>query len=150
MKQLAHKDALPFIFAGKSVFTVINPNTGNEFTFKVTRSKDEKFFFIKVLMGKTVDTFTYLGTVAENGYRHGKKSTIASDAQSTKVFEYVFNKLRSKTLPDFIEIRHNGRCGRCGRTLTVNESIDMGIGPECIKMLNKQEKRDAILNLLLA
>lgn len=150
MKQLQHKDALQFIFAGKSVFSVINPKTDNKFTFKVTKSKNDKFFFVKLLLGETVDTFTYLGCIGENGYRHGKKSTIASDAQSTKVFEYVFNKLRTNTLPNFIEIWHNGRCGRCGRTLTVDESIDMGIGPECIKMLNKEDKRDAILKLLLA
>lgn len=28
---------------------------------------------------------------------------------------------------------HEGRCGRCGRRLTVPESIESGFGPECIK-----------------
>lgn len=147
MKQLQHKDALQFIFAGKSVFKVINTKTENEFTFSVKKSKTENFYFVKVLTG---DVFTYIGCVGPNGYSHGKKSTIKNTAQSVKVFEYILNKLISNTLPSFVEIYHNGRCGRCGRTLTVNDSIDMGIGPECIKMLSKEDKRDAILNLLLA
>jgi hypothetical protein len=29
-------------------------------------------------------------------------------------------------------VHHEGRCGRCGRTLTVPESIESGFGPECI------------------
>ena len=29
------------------------------------------------------------------------------------------------------EFRHEGRCGRCGRALTVPESIDTGFGPHC-------------------
>jgi len=28
---------------------------------------------------------------------------------------------------------HEGACGRCGRTLTVPESIASGFGPECIR-----------------
>jgi hypothetical protein len=28
-------------------------------------------------------------------------------------------------------LRHEGKCGRCGRRLTTPDSIDRGIGPEC-------------------
>jgi hypothetical protein len=30
-----------------------------------------------------------------------------------------------------LEVWHEGRCGRCGRALTVPESVERGIGPEC-------------------
>jgi hypothetical protein len=30
---------------------------------------------------------------------------------------------------------HEGRCGRCGRKLTVPESIESGFGPECASIL---------------
>lgn len=152
MKNLKHKDALEFIFAGKSGFKVINTKTKNEFTFSVKKSKDKdrEFYFVKVLTGKTVDSYAYLGYVGKNGYSHGKKSTIKSDEQCVKVFEYILNKLSHNSLPDFIELQHDGRCGRCGRTLTVNDSIDMGIGPECIKKLSKQDKRESILKMLLS
>jgi hypothetical protein len=35
-------------------------------------------------------------------------------------------------MPDGVVIWHEGRCGRCGRRLTVPESIESGYGPECI------------------
>jgi hypothetical protein len=34
-------------------------------------------------------------------------------------------------------LHHEGRCGRCGRTLTVPESITSGFGPECITLIGK-------------
>ncbi len=39
--------------------------------------------------------------------------------------------VNGKQIPDHLEIRHSGKCGRCGRTLTTPESLDRGIGPEC-------------------
>jgi hypothetical protein len=30
---------------------------------------------------------------------------------------------------------HEGKCGRCGRLLTVPSSIESGIGPECSKIM---------------
>jgi hypothetical protein len=79
----------------------------------------------------------------------GKKSAISKDAQSVKVFEYVLNKLKTNTLPDFIEAWHEGKCGKCGRTLTVPSSILNGLGPECVKSLSKMDKRDNFLKLIL-
>ena len=34
-------------------------------------------------------------------------------------------------LPEQLEFWHAGRCGRCGRRLTVPASIASGFGPEC-------------------
>lgn len=148
MRKLQHTDAIEFIFAGKSEFKVVNTKTENEFTFSVKKSKNEahNFFFVKALVGSEL---TYIGCVSERGYTHGRKSNVKSDAQCVKVFEYVINKLKTSSLPEFVEVYHNGRCGRCGRTLTVNDSIDKGLGPECIKKVSKQDRREAILNLLL-
>lgn len=33
--------------------------------------------------------------------------------------------------PSGVEVRHDGRCSRCGRALTDPESIDVGMGPIC-------------------
>lgn len=95
------------------------------------------------------DTYTYIGTTTEGIYRHGKKSHVTDSAQSVMVFKYVINKLKSQDLPDFIEVWHEGKCGKCGRTLTVPSSIATGIGPECIKSISKVDKRDKFLELIL-
>lgn len=51
---------------------------------------------------------------------------------SIRVFLWTLWKInQGKGLPEGYEIRHAGRCCRCGRTLTVPTSIDMGLGPVC-------------------
>jgi hypothetical protein len=147
-KKLNHSDALKFIFAGKSTFTVINTQTDNRFTFYLKLSKTSNLFFVKVLSGP--ETYTYIGTCANGYFKHSKKSVISQDAQSVKVFNYILNRLRMDTLQDFVEIWHEGKCGKCGRPLTVPSSIENGLGPSCLKKLSKQEKRDKFLELILA
>lgn len=148
--KLNNSDALKFMFAGNSTFTVVNTKTENRFTFKVKKSKDKdsNLFFVSVLTGP--DTYTYIGTVVEGIYKHGKKSVISTDAQSVRVFDYVLNKLKLGKLQEFVEVWHEGTCGKCGRVLTVPSSIENGLGPECIKSLSKQEKRDKFLSLILS
>jgi hypothetical protein len=146
-RKLKNSDALKFMFAGKSVVTFMNTNTGNRFTFKIKSAKDSNLFFVSVLTNP--DTYTYIGTCIEGNYKHGRKSSISQDTQSVKVFHYVLNKLKANSLADFIEIWHEGHCGKCGKRLTVPSSIENGLGPECIKTLTKMEKRDKFLQLIL-
>jgi len=142
------KEALKFMFAGKSIFTFINTKTGNRFTYKIKSNKDSNLFFVSVLTNP--DNYSYIGTCIEGNYRHGKKSNISPEAQSVKVFQFMLNKLKSNNLPDFLEVWHEGFCGKCGRRLTVPSSILTGIGPECFKTLSKAEKRDKFLELILS
>lgn len=146
--KLSNSEALRFIFAGKSVVTFVNTKTNNRFTFKVKQAKDSNLFFVSVLTNP--DVYTYIGTCIEGNYKHGKKSTISTNSQSVKVFEYVLGKLKMNNLPDFVEVWHEGFCGKCGKRLTVPQSIESGIGPDCMKKLSKSEKRDKFLELILS
>ncbi len=142
------REALKFMFAGKSIFTFINTKTGNRFTYKIKSNKESNIFFVSVLTNP--DNYSYIGTCIEGNYRHGKKSNISPEAQSVKVFQFMLNKLKSGDLPDFLEVWHEGFCGKCGRRLTVPSSILTGIGPECFKTLSKAEKRDKFLEMILS
>lgn len=142
------KQALKFIFAGKSVVTFINTQTGNRFTYKIKQAKDSNLFFVSVLTNP--DVYSYIGTCIEGNYKHGRKSQVSQAAQSVKVFNYMLNKLKNGNLPDFLEVWHEGFCGKCGKRLTVPSSILTGIGPDCIKKLSKSDKRDKFLELILA
>ncbi len=146
--KLNNSDALKFMFAGNSTSTFVNTKTDNRFTFKVKQKKDSNLFFVSVLTSP--DVYTYIGTVINGQFKHGRKSNISKEAQSVRVFDYVFSSLVRKNLPNFIEIWHEGRCGKCGRTLTVPDSIANGLGPECIKTISKSEKRDKFLELILS
>ena len=128
---LTHDTALDFIFGGNALFTVKNIKTENRFTFKVIKHKKEDIFFVKVLTNP--DMYEFIGSIRKGtDYKHSSKSRISDDAQSVKVFGYLVNKLNTNTLPEFIQIWHEGRCGRCGRTLTVPESIESGFGKYCL------------------
>lgn len=140
--KLDNSTALDFIFAGNSLFTVLNTQTGNRFTFKVksakkTEGEEQNVHFVRILTNPEV--FEFIGTTFDGKYHHSKKTRISEDAQSVRVFKWLINQLVLGTLPETVEIWHEGRCGKCGRVLTVPNSIEFGIGPECAKRtMNKQ------------
>ena len=144
---IKHELALKFILGGKSFVTFLNTKTDNRFTFKVVKHKKDDIYFVNVLTGP--DVYSFVGTVRDGVYKHSPKSNVSNEAQSVKVFNYIVNKLASNNLPDFIEIYHDGRCGKCGRQLTVPDSIETGFGPECAKSLSKQTFRDITINKIL-
>ena len=111
--KLDNKEALAFIFAGKSIVTFLNSESGNRFTFKITKGKDN-VSFVSVLSGP--ENYTYMGILIDDIYKHGRKSTMSVEATSVKVFNYVLSHLKKETLPNFIEIWHEGKCGKCGLT----------------------------------
>lgn len=134
--KLNNSQVADFIFGGKSIFTVRNVNTGNRFTYKLTRKKslkegEDDVVFVKVLSRPdNTSDYTFIGTVfGKQTYRHSPKSPFGADVLSSKAIEWVVKNVRS--LPPNIEVWHEGKCGRCGRKLTVPESIASGFGPEC-------------------
>jgi hypothetical protein len=136
---LKHSDAIKFIFAGNATVTILNTKTGNRFTYNIKKLKtstdENPLFFVKVLTGPEV--YSFIGSMnKDKNYKHSQKSKINSEAQSVKVFKYVLTKLTEDKLDECVEIWHEGKCGRCGRQLTVPESIETGLGPECIKMIS--------------
>lgn len=124
-----------FTLAGNATFTVENTATGGRYTFKVQAGKAENApHFVKVLTGSdnTAD-YTFLGTIfGEGDFVHSRKSAISREAPSAKAFAWLWQTLRAET-PNLRTVRvlHEGRCGRCGRALTVPSSIESGLGPEC-------------------
>lgn len=124
-------NAKQFILGGNATFTIENLDTGNYFTFKVRQPDSNKPHFVKVLTGPdNTQDYQFLGTIFnKQTYRHGKKSRITQNAQSAKVFQWLWQNIDN--LPDNVEVKHMGNCGVCGRPLTTPESLDRGIGPIC-------------------
>lgn len=129
-----------FILAGNATFTVSNPKTERRFTYKIRAKEvenDKVLHFVSVLTGSDNEAdFSFLGTIFDgNTFRHSHKSRIGRDALSAKAFSWIFPRIVSESDLHGVEIHHEGRCGRCGRKLTVPESVDSGFGPECINMV---------------
>lgn len=121
-----------FVRGGNARFTLVSVTTGNRVTYRVRASDDGKVHFVKVLTGPdNGNSYTFLGTIFYSGeYHRGRTSPIGADAMSARAFQWFFDRVADGDI-DGLEFWHEGRCGRCGRALTVPESIATGFGPEC-------------------
>lgn len=127
-------DALKFAQAGNARLTLVSKKTGTRFTYRLRRPADDKPTFVQLLTGSDNESdYTFFGTIFSDGsFRHSRKSSIGETAPSAAGFAWFWAHLAKGNLPETIEVHHEGRCGRCGRALTVPESIESGFGPECI------------------
>lgn len=130
-------DARAFITAGRAVFTL--QGRDSRYTFRVNRSKDGRVLFVGMLTGpdNTAD-YTYVGVLdAATGYLRLTGAS-AYDRHTLPVIalRWALPILwQGGVLPAPARLMHVGKCGRCGRALTVPTSILAGIGPECATKL---------------
>jgi len=137
-----------FIEAGRAVLTVRSRKTGARFTLRLAKPDDKRDgrvrigkpppIFVNVLSGAdNTSDYTYLGCLWRKpwgyDYAHGRNSRVAVDAPSVLAVRWLVKLLNNAPEKIFeqAEFWHEGRCGRCGRRLTVPESVETGFGPEC-------------------
>ena len=147
MPEMTHKFHNPgvahtFTLAGRATLTVSSLKTGARYTFKVCRAENNGHpsyrWFVKLLTGPNNDAnYTYVGVLDGTPLRLRltAKSHYAADSIPVKAFCWFWNHVTNGKMPPHTEVRHEGHCGRCGRTLTVPESIDRGIGPKCAEIM---------------
>lgn len=124
--------ALAFTFGGRAILTLQSEETGAHYTYRVTQSEGNPHLFFVALL-TAPDTYTYMGVCEFNDFRLTAKSQYDKDSTPVKAFRYYLGRARGGVIAPKLIVRHEGRCGRCGRELTHPESIDAGFGPECIK-----------------
>lgn len=128
--------AKAFVMAGNARFTIKSKRTGDHFTYKVACPRDRKledgFRFVSLLTGNPDDwhNWSYLGLLSEGKFVRTGKSKADWSAPSMKAFSWFWQQLATE-LPDQVELWHEGRCGKCGKTLTHPTSIETGLGPVC-------------------
>lgn len=130
------QDAHKYIFAGNATITLRSKKTDTHFTYKIRKSDKGDVFFVQLLTGP--DNYSYLACIfADRPYylHHSAKSCAGVDAPSFRAMSYALKNLYDDKIPEALEIRHEGSCGRCGRPLTVPSSIDRGIGPDCAALM---------------
>ncbi len=135
-----------FVLSGNATFTLVSLRTGKRFTYNLRRKKDDaEVFYLKVLRGPDLWRFAGVvrrlyGSTGMFVYLHSyKKGLFSTDAPSVRGFDYFINNLTANNLihPQ-MEFWHEGKCGRCGRALTVPDSIATGLGPDCAAMMGVQ------------
>jgi hypothetical protein len=155
--QLTARDAiLQFVRAGNATLTVVSRATGTRFTYQFQRPKNfeptpdrpNAPVFCKVMTSADNESdFEFVGTMwperiedpdGPQVYRHSAKARITLGAPSVKALVWFLRSALHPTGADALEkceVWHEGRCGRCGRKLTVPSSVESGYGPECIGRL---------------
>jgi hypothetical protein len=134
------QDITTAVFAGNATITLVSGKSGKRFTYKITQG-DEKDgqpgpFFVKVLTGQdNTNDYTYAGIWTKNGVKPTKNSKIGTEADSMKLINWALPHIVGGYLPTNVEVWHTGRCCRCGRLLTVPESVAHGIGPDCAEKM---------------
>ncbi len=132
------KEIHDFIFAGNAYFTLKSKVTGARYTYRVSRAKNDnslygEMFFVSLLAGpENTSDYQYMGVVDSRGFRLTKASKFSPTSIPVTAFKWAFENIRFGKIPEKLEFWHAGRCGRCGRMLTVPESVESGYGPECI------------------
>lgn len=127
-----------FIFGGNATLTLESSKTGRWFTYRIRKIKkdDNSPYFVSLLTGNNnEESYTYMGTIFNNNgvlsFKLTKKTRITEDALSFKAFNFFFKLLMNNKVHEDMNVYHHGICGRCGRKLTVPESLINGLGPEC-------------------
>jgi len=126
--QLQHAER--FILGGNAWVQFWNTTTDNQYRYKVLEKSDDRFY---VYWLSTKGKY-YIGHIRNRDY-HIPANKNENQLQSAKVFAYVWKHIRQLDLEDFIHVQHLGRCSVCGLTLKDSKSIEIGIGPKCLKRL---------------
>ena len=128
-----------FITGGKATFTLVSISTGARFTFKVSEARNETgLFFVSVLNGPdNWNNYAYLGLLQNGGFRHTAKSQVSQNAKSFDTISWFFRNWAKDTGNTLGQVQfwHEGKCGACGRKLTVPASIERGLGPVCAEAI---------------
>lgn len=137
-----------FFTGGKAVFTVDNGRVGNEhrrYTFKIVKKElprgegRQQMYFAYILTGPdNMGDYTYLGVVDpfKLTCRPSRKSKFERGSEPFVAINWAMRMVaEGRQAPGDSLIIHEGRCARCGRRLTVPESVKSGFGPECASRL---------------
>ena len=135
-------DAMTFIQAGNATVTFVSKETKVRYTYRIRESDDGKVFFVSVMCGSDNESsYAYIGILKDGAFKHTAKSKIAQSDVRWVAFDWTYKMLGQSKLPHTLEIWHEGRCGKCNRKLTVPESIERGIGPECAGKIKNYDER---------
>ena len=121
--------------------TVVNDATGNHFTFRfrrpVNKATGQEFTCVLVDLMTGTDnesSYSFIGTLRGDYVAVSPKAKTSKERadKAALVLNWTIKAAQGGDLKT-VRCLHFGTCGRCGRTLSTPESVDQGLGPECVK-----------------
>lgn len=137
MKNLLQAVNLPILLlAGNATLTFESKRTGKHFTYTIREKKakynEDPSEYLVLYNSKQIGRFI------EMQFHYTPPVLIGSESPEQKVMAWIWKHLiKSEHLDSQMYIYHAGTCVRCGRQLTTPESVLTGIGPECLKLIQK-------------
>lgn len=135
------RDTLAYMLGRRAVFTLVSHATGDRRTYRVLERLGfggVPVYWVYRLVGPENESdYEYVGSIvpgqphehkfayrgARNGARRGGRDAVIS---------WLLDVLQTREqLPEKLSFYTSGECSSCGRTLTVPESIAVGMGPKC-------------------
>lgn len=144
----SHKLDVPafktFIFQGKALFTLENKEKGTNITFKIQKLKrkrdqpeETRLFDVHVnAVNNLSQNSRFLGQVDRKMKTFKPHPRIDKTHIGIQTINWLIEKwgdLEKIEAGGNLGMYHQGVCCKCGLTLTVPESIENGIGPQCKK-----------------
>ena len=128
---LLKEDIKRYVYGGRGIFVLKSIKSEKSYKYKMSIcKKNEDLLYISDY------TKGYLGyvNIKTNVYTHSKKSKVLVTDESVKGIGWLVHQFNNeKVFPTEMEFHHMGVCCCCGRTLTVKDNIQLGIGPICFK-----------------
>ncbi len=125
-------EVLTLMLAGNFTFTATSLKTNEHLTFNVKLDdKDEEHYTWIVSILIAPNEYKKIGELHFNE-KVDFEPVIYHKQRSVISFQAILHVLKG-VKEGMIDFRSMGKCAKCGRPLTTDESIEKGIGPECEK-----------------
>jgi len=135
-RKLSAEHVKNYVFAGNATFSLFSSRKGNHLTYKLKKCEDKPLYFVYSIADNK--TSMYIGFVVNDIFSYSAKSAIPKESYKVVGFKWFLQRIDE--IPDFLHVYHYSRCGKCGRKLTDEKSLNVGIGPECRKGKAKNKK----------
>jgi hypothetical protein len=140
--EISLENALVFMLAGCSEFTMVSGNTGKKLYYRLDKkisssNSDEFVYWLNV--GEQNGTFTYAGVLFFDNndkrfkFGRGARGKLNPSDIRVRSILFVLNNLNNNKTNMPLKIYHVGKCGRCGKRLTDPSSILTGLGATCAR-----------------
>lgn len=141
---LGKDDIKRYVYGGRGIFVLksIKSEKSHKYKMSICKKNEDILFVSDYNKG-------YIGfvNIKTNVYSHSKKSKVLVTDESVKGISWLVNQFNNeKVFPTEMEFHHMGVCCCCGRTLTVTDNIQLGIGPICFKNYGNRRMKK-ILNI---
>lgn len=141
-----------FVLAGNAIFTIVSGKSNEHRTYKVCKGTDrysgKDIWFVKVLTGPdNRSDYTCVSRIV-NQSLDPDESRLAfvrnrkyQNAPSNEIFAWLWVRTASEQGCESVDrqckIYHSGKCAKCGRLLTDDQSITRGFGAVCWAAINE-------------